>query len=94
MRFRYQLSIATFYERRLTLEFFESVILAYPIKIEVGDGTTMTQAWSGTTQWWEKTAQFFDLTGTPGRYVKVSMTANNSHDNAYFSIYETEIHVR
>jgi hypothetical protein len=72
---------------------FNGRILKYPIKFEVGDGDKMTQVWSGTTDWWEKTAQFFQVTATSGRYVRVSMTANNTHENAYFSLYESEIYV-
>jgi hypothetical protein len=75
------------------MRLFNGRILKYPIKIEVGDGSTMTEVWSGTTDWWEKTAQFFQVTATPGRYVRVSMTANNTHENAYFSACETEVYV-
>jgi hypothetical protein len=53
----------------------------------------MTTVWSGTTEWWEKTLQAFDVKDTAGRYVKISMTGKNSHDNAWLSIYETEIYV-
>ena len=73
---------------------FNGRVLTYPIKIEVGDGTTMTPVWSGTTDWWEKTAQTFAVTDTPGQYVKVSLTGPNSHDNTSFSLYEAEIYVR
>ena len=67
--------------------------MTYPIKIEVGDGSAMATVWSGSTQLWEKTLQTFDLEDTLGRYVKISMTGKNSHDNACFGIYETEIYV-
>jgi hypothetical protein len=77
----------------VSMRLFNGRILTYPIKIEVGDGSRMTQVWSGTTEWLEKTAQFFHVRATPGRYVKISMTDNNSHDDAYFSVYETEISV-
>jgi hypothetical protein len=53
----------------------------------------MSPVWSGTTDWWEKTAQSFDVADRRGRYVRISLTADNSHDNACFSIYETEIYV-
>jgi len=67
--------------------------MTYPIKIEVGDGSAMTTVWSGSTQLWEKTLQAFDVEDTLGRYVKISMTGKNSHDNAWLGLYETEIYV-
>jgi len=67
--------------------------MTYPIKIEVGDGSTMTTVWSGNTEWWEKTLQTFDVNDISGRYVKITMTGNNSHDDAWLGIYETEIYV-
>ena len=53
----------------------------------------MTTVWSGSTEWWEKTLQTFDVKDTPGRYVRITMTANNSHDNAWLGLFETEIYV-
>ena len=67
--------------------------MTYPIKIEVGDGSAMTTVWSGATEWWEKTLQTFDVKDATGRYVKITMTGNNSHDDAWLGIYETEIYV-
>jgi hypothetical protein len=67
--------------------------MTYPIKIEVGDGSAMTTVWSGTTEWWEKTLQTFDVKDATGRYVKITMTGNNSHDDAWLGVYETEIYV-
>jgi len=67
--------------------------MTYPIKIEVGDGSAMTTVWSCSTELWEKTLQTFDVKDTLGRYVRISMTGNNSHDNAWLGLYETEIYV-
>jgi len=62
----------------------------YPIKIEVGDGTNYTQVWNGNTLLNEG-MQTINITQATGKYVKISMTANNSNGNSWFSICETEI---
>jgi len=67
--------------------------MTYPIKIEVGDGVAMTTVWSGNTEWWEKTLQTFVVKETTGRYVRITMTGPNSHNNAWLGLYETEIYI-
>jgi uncharacterized repeat protein (TIGR02543 family) len=60
----------------------------YPVKIEVGG----VQVWAGTTAmlatgtYWEKS-----FTPANGQTVKITMTANNSSGNAWFSMWETEV---
>lgn len=61
----------------------------YPIKVEVGDGT-LTQVWSGTTSL-TSGMQTINVTDRTGRYVRITMTGNNSDGNGWFSIIEAEI---
>ncbi|MFD2162218.1 discoidin domain-containing protein [Paradesertivirga mongoliensis] len=75
----------------LKLMMFNGNTRTNPIKVEVGDGSTWTQVWSGTTA---LTAGFqtIDVTDNTSRYVRISLTGANSEGTYWFSIYETEIY--
>jgi hypothetical protein len=64
----------------------------YPIKIEVStNGTSWNQVFNGNSG--QVDSAYWGTTFTPisGRYVKITMTANNSDSSAWFSIFETKI---
>lgn len=76
---------------RLMLE--NNHIVTYPIKIQVGDGTTFTDVFTGTTSlvtW--KTFQDFTFSAASGRYVRISLTGANSQAAYWFSAWEIEVH--
>jgi hypothetical protein len=74
---------------RLMLE--NNHIVSYPIKIQVGDGTTFADVFSGTTNlvgW--KTFQDFTFPAASGRYVRIQLTGANSQGYYWFSAWEIE----
>lgn len=76
---------------RLMLE--NNHILTYPIKIQVGNGTTYTDVYTGTTglTGW-KAFQDFNFPAASGRYVKILLTGANSQGYYWFSAWEIEAH--
>lgn len=74
---------------RLMLE--NNHLVTYPIKIQVGDGTTYTDVYTGTTTlvgW--KAFQDFTFTATTGRYIRIQLTGANSQGFHWFSAWEIE----
>jgi hypothetical protein len=63
----------------------------YPIKIEVGNGTTFTTAFTGSTSIGQyKAFEDFSFGALTGRYVRISMTGNNSFGTGWFSTWEIQ----
>jgi hypothetical protein len=75
----------------LKLMMFNGHVRTNPIKVEMGDGSSWTQVWSGTTAL-TSNFQTIDITDNTNRYVKITMTGPNSEGTNWFSIYETEIY--
>lgn len=76
---------------RLMLE--NNHIVTYPIRVQVGDGTTYTDVYAGTTSlvgW--KAFQDFTFTATTGRYIRIQLTGANSQGYYWFSAWEIEAH--
>lgn len=61
----------------------------YELRIEVGD-EDFTEVWSGTTAF-NVGLQTLVVSEATGRYVRFTMTEQNSSDNNWFSIFETEV---
>lgn len=75
----------------LKLMMFNGNIRTNPIKIEMGNGSTWTEVWSGNTTL-TSDFQSIDVADNTNRYVKISMTGKTSEGTYWFSIYETEIY--
>ena len=73
---------------QVKLQLFNSWIRTYPIKIEV-DGTPVYNGTSQKTE--EQEWNSFAFTPVSGSKVKISLTANNSFNNADLAIHETKI---
>ncbi|MFD2162216.1 fibronectin type III domain-containing protein [Paradesertivirga mongoliensis] len=75
----------------LKLMLFSGNTRTNPIKVEMGDGSTWTQVWSGNTA---LTAGFqtLDIADNTNRYVKISLTGANSEGTYWFHLNETEIY--
>lgn len=72
---------------------YNSATRVYPLKVEVGDSdASLVEVWNYGTAFKSK-SQLIDIPDTSGRYVKITLTANNSDASAYLSLYETEIYV-
>ncbi len=74
---------------QVKLQLFNSWIRIYPVRIEV-DGTTV---YNGTSQQTEELGwNHFSFSPVSGSKVKISLTANNSYNNADLAIHETKIY--
>jgi len=62
-----------------------------PLKIEVGNGETFWEVWNSTTYLTNGFQNINLPEKTQGRYVRLSMTGENSDKTGWFSIVETEI---
>ncbi|MFD2162217.1 T9SS type A sorting domain-containing protein [Paradesertivirga mongoliensis] len=75
----------------LKLMMFNGNTRTNPIKVEMGNGSTWTQVWSGITA---LTAGFqpIDIADHTNRYVRITLTGANSEGTYWFGITETEIY--
>lgn len=62
-----------------------------PLKIEVGNGETFWEVWNSTTYLTNGFQNINLPEKTQGRYVRLSMTGENSDKTGWFSIVETKI---
>ncbi|MFD2162207.1 discoidin domain-containing protein [Paradesertivirga mongoliensis] len=75
----------------LRLMLYNSHLRTNPIKVEMGDGSTWTQVWSGNTAL-TTGFQTIDIADNTNRYVRISLTGPNSEGTNWFHVNETEIY--